>query len=339
MGAVENIFVDAAEIRHRSAEKLLHQGNRDCLLKRNITRLHDFIGLAREPADIPTEYFHPNEPRFEAIEKWTAQSLILLYGTDKRGIGKRTSDLVSGVAKAAEYLVEQPFIAGCKPSAWQSIIARAACADRFAFTVVASVPEVQRATVANLNELAIAHTFTILCAKNLPADALQLYHQLSAQAVKQMSFLSNPDDLREKWGLAEDLPDFPRALALWSSPIMVEKHKALASPLFRRVGLLPLSRNSRDLQMTQMLSLLDLAIATCTKSGKSDLISCIIRLWDASYRDWRAITDRWARTAEQLADAVSKDGPERAAVLADGSFATSYSRQLIDASQGQAITT
>lgn len=332
MAALENIFVDTAEFRHRLAEKLSHQGNREWLLKRNVSRLRDFIGLAGKPADIPTAHFHANEQRFEAIEQWTARSLILLYENDTRGIGKRTSDLVSVVAMAAERLVEQPFIASRKPEAWQSVMARAACADRFALTVVARVPEGQRAAVARLNELAIDHTFTILCAKYPPADALQLFHQLSAQAVKQMGFLSNPDDLREKWGLAEDLPDFSRALAIWSSANLVEKHKALASMLFRRNGLLPLSRNGSDLQMSRLLTLLDLAIASCAIAGRRDLFPYVIGLWDAAYRDWLPITGQWARTAEQLAAAVSADGSERAALMANSSFATSYCRQLVDAS-------
>src|ERR1019366_9524959 len=141
MAALENVFVDTAEFRHRLAEKLPHQANRDRLLERNIARLQEFIGLAKGPAAVSTEYFHPDERRFGPLGKWTAQSLILLYSTDKRGIGKRTSDLISGVASAAERLVAQPFIAGRQPSAWQSIMARAACADRFALTVVGSVPE------------------------------------------------------------------------------------------------------------------------------------------------------------------------------------------------------
>jgi hypothetical protein len=231
----------------------------------------------------------------------------------------------------AERLVEQPFIASRKPEAWQSAMARAACADRFAFTVVARVPEGRRAAVARLNELALDHTFTILCAKNPPADDLQLFHQLSAQAVKQMGFLSNPDGRREKWGVAEDLSDFPRALAIWSSPDLVEKHKTLASTLFRRIGLLPLSRNSHDLQMSRLLTLLDLAIASCAMAARRDLFPYVVELWDAAYRDWLPITSQWAHTADQLVAAVSADGPERAALMADSSFAASYCRQLVDA--------
>jgi len=32
------------------------------------------IGLKKNPEDIPKEYFLPDEPRFAAIENWTAKS-------------------------------------------------------------------------------------------------------------------------------------------------------------------------------------------------------------------------------------------------------------------------
>lgn len=108
---LDNIFVDTAEFRHRLAEKLSHGPNRDWLLKRNIERLREFIGLAKMAAKIPTDHFSPDEFRFLPLAEWTARSLILLYAHDGRGIGKRTSDLVLGVAQAATALMAQPFIA------------------------------------------------------------------------------------------------------------------------------------------------------------------------------------------------------------------------------------
>jgi hypothetical protein len=149
MQSLEFIFVDTAEIRHRLAAKLSHRANRGWLLKRNITRLQDFIGLRKNPEDIPKKYFLPDEASFAAIENWTARSLVLLYDVDNRGvaIGRRVSDLVSGVAQAAAKLTVQPFIAGRQPEAWQSIMTRAVCAGRFAFKVVASVSNDQNAPV------------------------------------------------------------------------------------------------------------------------------------------------------------------------------------------------
>jgi hypothetical protein len=214
MKSLEHIFVDTAEIRYRLAAKLSHQASRDWLLQRNITRLQDFIGLKKNPDDIPTDYLLPTEEHFLAIANWASQSLILRYESDNRGIGKRTSDLVSGVAQAAAKLWVQPFISARRPEIWQAVLTRAACAGRFAFAVVVHTPEHERHKVTQLNELALNHAFDVLSACSLPISSISPFHQLSAQAVHHLAFASNPDALREKWALAEELPDFVRALVL-----------------------------------------------------------------------------------------------------------------------------
>lgn len=335
MQSLEPIFVDTAEIRHRLAAKVTHQANRDWLLKRNIDRLRDFIGLARTPEDVSSEYFLPDERRFAAITDWTAQSVVLLYEKNDRGAGPATSNLVSNTAKAAEKLMAQPFILSRQPERWQSIMTRAACAGRFAFAVVASTPEGRRASVERLNELALDHALKLLSARNLPTQSADTFHRLSIQAVRHMEMTRSPDAVREKWGLMKDLPDFARALALWSSPALVEKHKDSACELFERVCIMPLSRGSYNLQVSRMATLLDTAIATSFWANKGDLIACIKEIWKSGYRDWLPITNRLANIAEKLAMAIDHDGPERAEIIADEAFSTSYCRQLIDASARQ----
>jgi hypothetical protein len=330
MQSLEFIFVDTAEIRHRLASKLSHQANRDWLFKRNIARLRDFIGLKKKPEDVPKEYFLPNEQHYAAIENWAAQSVTVLYEADNRGVGRRTSDLVSGVARAAERLIAQPFFPGRQPKAWQSIMTRAVCAGRFAFKVVAAMPEDRREPVAQLNELALEHAFKLLSARNLPVQSATSFHELTAQAIQHMEWTTKPDDFREKWALAEDLPGFARALALWSSPPLTEKLQDLACRLFERVCALPLSRGSYNLQMSRMLTLLDMAVASSAQASKSELIVRARRLWASGYRDWRPISTRWEGIAEKLALAIGTDGAERAEIIADEAFANSLCRRLIN---------
>lgn len=331
MRSLEPIFVDTAEIRHRLAAKVPHQTNRDWLLKRNIDRLRDFIGLAKTPDTVSSEYFLPDERRFAVIADWTAQSIILLYEKDNRGVGRRTSDLVASTALAAEGLMAQPFIPRRQPATWQSIMTRAAFAGRFAFAVVASTPEAQRASVERLNELALDHAFKLLSARNLPTQSADTFHRLSAQAVRHMDFTTTPDAVREKWGTTKDLPDFTRALALWSSPTLVEKYKALARDLFERVCVTPLSRSGYNLQMSRMLTLLDTAIASSFQANRRDLIAVIEEIWNSGYREWQPITDRFENCAEKLGRALNENGAERSEIIADEVFATSNCRQLIDA--------
>ena len=334
---LDNIFVDTAEFRHRLAEKLPPGSNRDWLLRQNIARLQDFLGLAKTPGEVPTSYFSPDERRFQPLADWTSKSLFLLYEADRHGVGKRTSFLVSGVAQAATALMAQPFIAARRPEAWQSILTRAACAYRFALMVVAGVPEVKRNSVTTLNTLALEHAFTILSQGPIPAQASQAFFSLTTQAVHAMYYQPSPDDVREAWGLAQTLPDFARALALWSSPVLVAKHRALASDLFCRLGNLPLSQGGLDLHMSQMVSLLDMAISSCATAGRTDVIAEIVSLWREAYKDWHAINDTWAESAAMLAGAVAADGPDRVQLLADRSFAQSYCVQLIGSSKSAAM--
>jgi hypothetical protein len=338
MAALEHIFVDTPEIRYRLATKLVHQANRGWLLKRNIRRLEEFIGLQKIPADVPKKYPAPNEERFAVIVNWTAASLVLLYDNDQRGIGRRTSDLVFGIAEVTKTLAEQPFISGRDPETWQSVISRSAYAGRFAFTVVKSTPAERRDTVARLNELTLIHAFMLLSASNPPANGIKTFHELTAQAVEHMAFCPDPEKCREDWASAENLPDFARALALWASPALVEKHKQLASDLFRRVCALPLSRSSYSVQLSRMLTLLDMAVASSAGAERLDLLSWISELWRLAYRDWLEICNPYEGTAETLISAVQTDGQERAQIVADKAFAASYCRRLIDAGQRRPAT-
>jgi hypothetical protein len=326
---LDNVFVDTAEFRYRLAEKIPNGPNRDWLLKRNVERLRDFIGLTRTANEVPTDHFYPDESRFLPLSEWTARSLNLLFETDRRGAGRRTSDLVSGVAEAATAFMAQPFIAARKPEPWQSILTRAACADRFALMVVEIAPQSGRSGLIGLNQLAIEHAFTILSHGQVPHQASDIFFRLTALAIQNMGYQPSPDDIRQMWGMTETLPNFARALALWSSPALVTRHQALASDLFCQVGALPLSQQGLDLQMSQMLSLLDMAIATCAAAGRTDLIAHVISLWRAAYKDWHAINDTWAESAAMLAAAVAADGPERIHLRTDSTFAQSYCCRLI----------
>jgi hypothetical protein len=87
--------------------------------------------------------------------------------------------------------------------------------------------------------------------------------------------------------------------------------------------------------MSRMVTLLDTAIASSAQANKSNLIACIKEIWKSGYREWLPITDRLENIAETLTQAVDHDGAERTEIIADAVFATSYCRQLIDASAQQ----
>ena len=324
-------FVATPEIRQRLAAKLSHRSNRDWLLKRNIGQLCALIGLARKPAAIFDVYFNADDPQLDRVIPYAAQSLILLYADDRRGVGKRTSDLVLGISEAFELLAAQPFAAARSPIRFQSALARAATAYLFTLMVVACTPEADRAKVEKLNRLTIDHVLILLCAGNPDPRSLQLLFKLTARTVLQMSYDNDGDNLRRQWAVGQELPTFARALALWSSPALVEENKALAATLFRRTAEPPLSRGARGLQVSRMLTLLDLAVSTCIEAGRENLVHDLSELWAEVYKDWQPFFPQWANVAETMAAAVERDGSERTTFLADPSFAQTYCRRLIEA--------
>jgi len=83
--------------------------------------------------------------------------------------------------------------------------------------------------------------------------------------------------------------------------------------------------------MSCMLTLLDMALASSARAGKSKLILRARRLWASGYRDWLPISTRWERIAEKLALAIETKGAERAEIIAEEGFANSYCRRLLDA--------
>jgi len=334
MEALDSVFVDAADVRHRLAVKVSHQANRTWLLKRNVELLRTFIGLERDPGAISKEYFSPEEASFGKIADWAAQSAVLLYQSVNRGVGKSTSDLVSGIASASNRVIAIPFASSRHPDAWQSVITRAACAMRFVFRVVASVPEDQRESVAQLNGLALTHSLKLLCVSNLLPVSEETVFRLVNEANFYIEWTSESDKIRELWALNANVDSFARALALWSSPILVDKHTTLACQLFGQVCVVPLSRDNYNLQMSRMVSMLDMAIACCVQRGDAEMTNRIKEMWSSGYRDWKPISPRWETMAEKLERAINSDGPERAEIIADETLARTQCRRVIDGRNG-----
>ena len=197
------------------------------------------------------------------------------------------------------------------------------------------MPEQRRSEVERLNQLALDHVFQLLCLKYPGVRSSQLVFKLTVRAVSQMGYYADADARRRLWAKTEAMPPFASALALWSSLALVEEDNGFAFELFRRASALPLSRGERDLRVSQILTLLDLAIASCSQAARPALIAGIVALWAEVYRDWLPITDRWANAAEMMAAAIDREGPERSALLAEPSFANTHCRRIIEAAKGQ----
>ena len=330
MANLEPIFVATPEVRYRLAEKLAHRENREHLLEINIKQFKTFIRDDGDMKIVRQSHFFIDEKTFNHIAPWVAQSLVARYGHgDNRGIGRRTGDLVRELGEVSEALAVQPFIAARQPMVWSSAAARAAFGHRFALAVVRATPKDRQGEVAKLNELAILHAYTLLRGPFAPHE--QLFDRLASEAVYQMDRLPEPCATRATWARSNELPDYPRALALWSSPALVQSDMPLASDLFRMVCNLPLSHHDRDVQLSRMLTLLDLAIGYACLAGEIHLIDHVCDLWNTGYACWLPITDRWANAAGWLAAAVKGDGPDREALKAELALANTFCLRVIGA--------
>ncbi len=317
------------DLRHRLAAALPHRGNREWLSKGNVAALRSSIGLADDPARVPVEHLDLDERTFLNLAHGTAASLLLLYGDDVRAAAKRTSSLVMGVTRAALCLLQRPHAAARTPERWQSVVMRAVFACRFALVVAEMVPEAKRADAAKLNELAMDCARKVLPSGDLVHNAGEAFLRLASEAVHGMARCRDPEPVREQWALDERLLVFPRALALWSSPSLVTKHLDLARNLFLLTGDLPLSQQDYNGRFTELLCLLDAAIAFSAVGDRTDLVDEAVRLWPVAYRAWNDVAPTWGDTAVRLADAMAGEGSARDALVADPSFASSYCRQFL----------
>ena len=336
LAQLENIFVDTAEIRLRLAEKVVHGGNRRWLLDRNLVQLKSYLGLTR-PRETIDQPLYLTDSFATRIGPWTARSIILLYQDDERGAGRFTSNLLLPLTAEAEKLLTQPFYASRSPMAWQYATTRAACAYLFAFMVVAAMPEARRPEMKRLNQLATEHALALLSLHLPPQNQDRVLDRLAASAVQQMNFYDIGFEMRRVWALHQKLGVFPRAIALWSAPDLVDEFPQLAIDLFLAAGTLPLSCNGQNYQFSNLITLLDSAIAAGAQANRGDLLTEIEGLWARLYADWLPITDEWANAASDFISAVETNGPQRAKFCDNPAFANTFCRALIEVRRTSAL--
>lgn len=327
----QNVVFDKPEIRYRLAATLRQGQDRNILLKLNIDEVKNFLGIADDLEKAFEKYFQPDMEEFVVKARWAAQSLILLYQADtRRGVGKRTSDVIHGLVEAAGPILEQPFIAARQPTRWQSALSRSACACMFAMTVAFEMPKERRNDVKYLTIKSIEHARKIFCADVSGENYADVLDYLARMAQYAVSFLPNSDKIRQQWVLEDNFPIFVRALMLWSAPHLAQQNEPLAFCLFRRVAELPLTRAAEDLYMSRLLSLLDIAIGSNWVAERYDQLPKIAEIWSEVYLLWDESTNgRWGGTAKTLINALSGDCDDRVALLSDQSFSRFYCRQII----------
>lgn len=323
MSSLEPIFVDTPEFRHRLAIKLLQSNDRQKLLKKNIAQIARLIGLDADPAHFFDDYFNISiaADRYRQIALWSARSIIDLYEQDKKGAGHRAGQLISPLAKSAQALIEEPFVAVRRPSQWESAVARSIAADIFSLTIVAETPEDRQNSVEKLRTCALEDAFKVL---NLAGDRLAGRHLID-EFVSIAIDLCGPEYLLS-WADCADLPPLIRAWALWANPKNALANLDFARDLFLKASMPPVSPRVEIHHFEKLASMLDSIMVAAAKVDATQAIAELQGLWNVAIADWPGYQERWSDTASKIARALLSAGPDRDFILADGAFQKSATK-------------
>lgn len=315
--SLEPIFIDHAELRYRVATRLAPGGDRDILLRCTI----DHWVAAVEKGE-PYLWREDNETTLA----WTARSFVLLHAGQPH-MGRNAGRLLGRLIAKPKILAYQPYASVRRPDQWREATGQIASAVLFAFAVIEAAPDQCRQEMAVLREHAIDIAFQLLAnAGRWWRDEDGRLDHVARSSLWHMAATPPLSPRIRIWAEAEELPDFPRALAAWCVREPDGDVCFLAEHLLLRVARLPMSENSLSAGFHRLLNLLDVACACRTGNSRT-----LLRLWPQAYAPWDEVTrGRWRDAARWLAAAVEENGSERRELLSAPEFTQSFCRSAIE---------
>lgn len=316
--SLDAAFVQTCEIRHRLAVKLPPSPNRDALLETNIRQMKETVGLSSKLPGVFDQHFSGAAYRLAETLWWSAQSHVVRYAGDNRGIGRRASLVLEHLVTAGEELIDEPFIAGRQFERWSSAVGRLTCADLWALYVIVATPPALADQVDHLRKLAIHHTaFLFRRAGARYHDQGDMMGRLALTVVDHL-----PEATVSEWALDATLPDYLRVLAAWNSPAFMRDHPETAAALLAQIAVKPLSAHGYDRQINRLVTFVDWIVARAWKRQDHACMSHLVKAWLLCRQNWTDVlrgslldAPSWFWTALQ------KEGEARTQLLADGRFA------------------
>jgi hypothetical protein len=334
MSALEKTFVDTAEFRYRLGEKLTHPGNRNWLFNQNIKQVLQLAGASRAFDVVASEYFGFHGERHDSLLFWGAKSHLLRW---EGNAGRRLGISVEEFAEKSEAFLEMPFSYSCHYEKWINIVGRLSVTHLFAFHVIENIPEHRHSEVNGLPRIVLKQHVQFLLRASMdqwPLHQQPLIDQLAQTAVYFIQKDPGLSDLRQEWIVDKMLPDFPRALAIWSDVNAVHMQFDLAKELFSTVTQRPLYEKENSRYFNRLLGLLDLAIATCWQADDSNLIDCLLELWSHVREIWiDEVDDHWLDAAQWFVEALSSEGGASDRLLEHPGLTQSYCRLVLEQRQ------
>ena len=327
---LEPCFVDTDEFRYRLAERLPLGNNRDSLLKTNIDTLRTTFGFI--PKNNKPSLTSPpilDDKKFVETAPWAVESIILLHQKDPTKIGRVTGQLLNPIHKIITEKLQHPFIRYRQPSLWENMLSSIIYAYRFAFVVVGVSREKYDIELSSLNEHAIKNTYSLLSTIEAKYQKQWLLNRLILDCLHSTYSLSNTEEVLQTWALSDNLHYFARALALWSSPQLIDQHYELSVWLFEITSEPPMSRESCNESFNTILNLIDTAFASAAASNRPDIIDDLVSRWKHAYQNWPFTFTEGDQIILKLANAVKTNGEDRKWLLAEPEFQYSACRRFL----------
>jgi hypothetical protein len=242
-------------------------------------------------------------------------------------MGRNAGRLLGRLLEKPKTLAYQPYAPVRRPDGWRKAVGQIASAVLFAFAVVEATPSQYRHEMAVLRDHAIDTAFQLLVhAGRWWRDEDARLDHIARSSLWHMATVPSLAPRIRTWAEAEDLPDFPRALAAWCVREPDADAGRVAENLLLRVARFPLSERSPTAGFQRLLSLLD--VASVCRAGNFQALPW---LWQHAYAAWDEMThSRWRDTARWLAAAVGEDGAERQELLSTPEFTQSFCRAAIE---------
>lgn len=330
LALVAPTFVGSEELRYRLAMSLTAQSARAQLLQLNFDAWMSDVGLRQVAIDSFDQDFHPRADDFLNQTLWAARSFIALHPDAKGGIGRQTGLLLKPMKDAADALLDEPYLADRQSVRWQSALLRSTALAIFALLVVSEIPAERRPETSTLAGFALDHAREVLIQGEVIGARQELSDRLAGLAIWRMAQDPSLTPRLPNWADEECLPIIVRAMAAWSSPPYIEANVKCACRLFVEAGQPPLSRRGIDGSFDQLMSLLDIAVATTAQLNDRSYEYPLVDAWSEVIEEWPDQRVRWRNAADWLLQAMKSKGVERDALLSNPAFQESRCRQAIE---------
>jgi hypothetical protein len=221
--------------------------------------------------------------------KWASRAFTLRYRADSKGVGKQAGQQLHHLCEPARELICQPYAAARFPRI-HDVLERYAGVLLLALRIARGDSAAERKERRILMKGSLAEAPALLYITTDAPDANRLLEELARACVAEMADCIEIDE-RARWFGDPRLPSFARAIALWSDPVAIRQHNALALVLLE-AALRPGPARLQKTLIRRVHLVVDFALAALFDAGAKDLIAQLMSQWQQRMALWRGLEAR-----------------------------------------------